>query len=104
MFHDVGLQSQCLLLEEDIGRVAVKAYSNANKNPYAHMRTAKMSFEAAASSSDRNPCFLANEELNPYMKMSDCSQVSDGAAAILLVSEVNFLLNWHNFSIKDLAN
>lgn len=73
--------------EEDIGHVAVKAYANANKNPLAHMKARTMSLEVAASANDRNPCFLANEELNPYIKMSDCSQVSDGAAALVLVSE-----------------
>ncbi len=73
--------------EEDIGRVAVKAYNNANRNPLAHMRTVKMSLEQAGSINDRNPAFLSNEELHPYMKMSDCSQVSDGGSALIAVSE-----------------
>ena len=34
-----------------------------------------------------NPKFLRNEELHDHLKVSDCSQVSDGAAAIILVSE-----------------
>ncbi|MEC7984767.1 MAG: hypothetical protein VX278_06365 [Myxococcota bacterium] len=80
------------VLEEDIGRVAVKAYSNANKNPYAHMRAVQMTLETAGKAGDRNPCFLANEEFSPYMKMSDCSQVSDGASALLLVSEKGLAL------------
>lgn len=75
------------VLEEDIGRVAVKAYDNANKNPNAHMKAVSMSFEKAAKAGERNVCFIANEDLNPYIKMSDCSQVSDGASALLLVSE-----------------
>jgi acetyl-CoA acetyltransferase len=73
--------------EEDIGRIAVKAYANANRNPNAHMRAVKMSLEVAGKAGDRNPCFLASEDLNPFIKMSDCSQVSDGASALLLVSE-----------------
>ncbi len=73
--------------EEDIGHVAVKAYGNANKNPLAHMKARKMTIDVAGSANERNPCFLANEELHPYIKMSDCSQVSDGAAALVLVSE-----------------
>jgi acetyl-CoA acetyltransferase len=73
--------------EEDIGHVAVKAYGNANKNPKAHMVAKQMSLEVAGSCNDRNPCFLGNEALHPYIKMSDCSQVSDGAAALILVSE-----------------
>ena len=30
---------------------------------------------------------LGNAELNPYLKLTDCSQVSDGASAMLLCSE-----------------
>lgn len=73
--------------EEDIGHVSVKAYGNANLNPLAHMNARKMSIEVAGSTNERNPCFLANEELHPYIKLSDCSQVSDGAAALVMVSE-----------------
>jgi acetyl-CoA acyltransferase len=73
--------------EEDIGHVAVKAYSNANKNPNAHMKAKQMTLETARAAGDRNPCFLGNEALNPFIKMSDCSQVSDGASALILVSE-----------------
>jgi len=73
--------------EEDIGHVSVKAYGNANKNPLAHMTAKQMTIEVAGSANERNPCFLGNEELHPYIKMSDCSQVSDGAAALVLVSE-----------------
>ncbi|HND29795.1 MAG TPA: hypothetical protein PLA94_07335, partial [Myxococcota bacterium] len=72
---------------EDIGRAAVKAYANANKNPLAHMRTRKMDLATAAAASEKNPCFLQNAEYAPYIRMSDCSQVSDGASALILVSE-----------------
>ena len=73
--------------DEDLGHVAVKAYGNANRNPYAHMRTKEMPLEVAREASDRNPNFLGNEALRPWLKMSDCSQVSDGASAVILVSE-----------------
>lgn len=73
--------------EEDIGRVSVKAYANANKNPKAHMKAVSLDLETAREAGPKNPNFLANEELAPYMKMSDCSQVSDGGAALVLVSE-----------------
>ncbi len=73
--------------EEDIGRVAVKAYANANRNPLAHMKARKMDLATASSANDRNPCFLQHPEYAPFIKMSDCSQVSDGASAALLVSE-----------------
>jgi acetyl-CoA acyltransferase len=72
--------------EEDIDRVAVKAYENAQKNPLAHMQAAKMTMERAVAS-DRNPRFLGNETYAPFMKVSDCSQVSDGGSALIVVSE-----------------
>jgi acetyl-CoA acyltransferase len=65
----------------------VKAYANANRNPLAHMKARKMDLATAGSVNERNPCFLQNAEYAPYIKMSDCSQVSDGASAALLVSE-----------------
>jgi acetyl-CoA acyltransferase len=40
-----------------------------------------------AQESDTNPCFLGNEEYKKFLKVSDCSQVSDGGAAMLVVSE-----------------
>ena len=72
--------------EEDIGYAAVKAYANANANPLAHMRARKVDLAFAAAASDRNPNFLSNEELSPWLKVTDCSQVSDGASALFLVS------------------
>lgn len=75
------------LSHEDLAHFAVKAYANANKNPLAHMVAREMSFEQAATAGDRNPAFLANEDLSPWLKVSDCSQVSDGASAAILVSE-----------------
>ncbi len=75
------------LSHDDLGWFAVKAYENANKNPFAHMVARKMDYETARRPGDRNPAFLGNEDLNPWLKVSDCSQVSDGASAAILVSE-----------------
>ncbi|MEN0063540.1 MAG: hypothetical protein AAGA48_15425 [Myxococcota bacterium] len=72
---------------QDLGHVSVKAYANANRNPLAHMQAAKMDLETASAPGDKNPAFLTNPELQPYMKVSDSSQVSDGGAALILVSE-----------------
>lgn len=72
---------------DDCARASVKAYANANKNPSAHMRSFKMSFENASTASDKNPFFLSNPEYKDYLRVSDCSQVSDGGSAILLCSE-----------------
>jgi len=75
------------LTGRDLAHFSVKAYANANRNPLAHMHAVKMTLEQAASSSDENPEILQNPELKPHLRVSDCSQVSDGAAAILLASE-----------------
>ncbi|HUJ76880.1 MAG TPA: thiolase domain-containing protein, partial [bacterium] len=74
------------LTERDLAQFTVKAYANANRNPLAHMHAVKMTLEEAESASDSNPRILKNPELAPHLKVSDCSQVSDGAAAILLAS------------------
>ena len=76
---------------DDLGALTAKAYANANLNPKAHMTAVKMSQEIASSSSDQNPCFLGNEEYSKYLRLSDCSQVSDGGAALILVSEEGLL-------------
>ena len=75
--------------EEDIALASVKAYKNANLNPLAHMKAVSMPLDVAREASDKNPAFLTTEgfEYGPYLKMSDCSQVSDGGAALILVSE-----------------
>ena len=72
---------------EHIAAVSVKAYANGNLNPLAHMRDVKMALESAAVASDKNPNFLSNADLKPWLKVSDCSQVSDGGAAMVVVSE-----------------
>ncbi|MCB9662576.1 MAG: thiolase domain-containing protein [Alphaproteobacteria bacterium] len=73
--------------EDDTARVSVKAYANAHRNPLAHMQAVPLSFEDARRAGDHNPAFLGNEALRPYLKVSDCSQVSDGGAALVVVSE-----------------
>src|SRR5207244_10166292 len=74
------------LTDRDLAHFSVKAYANANRNPRAHMHTVKMTLEQAATASDANPNFLQNPELKAHLKVSDCSQVSDGAAAVILAS------------------
>ncbi|MDH4247730.1 MAG: hypothetical protein OEW39_07935 [Deltaproteobacteria bacterium] len=73
--------------DRDLAQFSVKAYGNANRNPLAHMNTVRMTLDQAATVSDSNPNFLGNPELQPHLRVSDCSQVSDGGAAILLASE-----------------
>ena len=73
--------------EEQMGHVSYKAYENANKNPYAHMTKRKVTLEWAQSAGDSNPRFLRNEDYRDYLKVSDCSQVSDGGSAMVLATE-----------------
>ena len=75
------------LTDRDLAHFSVKAYANANRNPLAHMYVVKMTLEQATTASDANPNFLQNPEFKPHLKVSDCSQVSDGAAAVILASE-----------------
>jgi len=75
------------LTDRELAHFAVKAYANANRNPLAHMHAATLTLEQAETASDANPNFLQNPELKPHLKVTDCSQVSDGAAAVMLASE-----------------
>ncbi|CAJ1025087.1 Thiolase, N-terminal domain/Beta-ketoacyl synthase, N-terminal domain/Thiolase, C-terminal domain containing protein, putative [Leishmania lindenbergi] len=72
---------------EDTARVAAKAYANGNKNPLAHMHTRKMTFEECNGEDPSNVKFLGNETYKEYLRMSDCSQVSDGGAGVVLANE-----------------
>jgi acetyl-CoA acyltransferase len=72
---------------DDLALLSAKAYANANRNPFAHMKGYTLTYEDARVESKRNPTFLSNEELRPYLKVSDCSQVSDGASSLILASE-----------------
>uniref|UniRef100_A0A0A9ZEN0 Uncharacterized protein MTH_793 n=1 Tax=Lygus hesperus TaxID=30085 RepID=A0A0A9ZEN0_LYGHE len=72
---------------EDTALVAAKAYANGNKNPLAHMHTRKMSFDDCNNENDRNVKFLGNETYKPFLRTSDCSQVSDGGAGVVLATE-----------------
>jgi len=71
---------------QDLAKVAVKAYANGNLNPRAHMWKVKMT-EENAMGGEKNPNFLGNEDYKKYLRLTDCSQVSDGASAIILASE-----------------
>jgi acetyl-CoA acyltransferase len=72
---------------QDLAMLSMKAYGNANKNPLAHMHKVVMSMDTALTASDKNPNFLGNAELKPFLKTSDCSQVSDGSAGMIIASE-----------------
>ena len=70
-FQKHGDQSDAL------ARIAAKNHKNGSVNPLAHMRK-ELSYDFCRNASDKNP-FVAGP-----LKRSDCSLVSDGAAAVVL--------------------
>jgi acetyl-CoA C-acetyltransferase len=68
------------LTEKDLAAVAAKNRMHATLNPLAQMRDAGVSDEQACAVSDKNPTIAG------MLKLCDCSQITDGAAATLLVS------------------
>jgi acetyl-CoA C-acetyltransferase len=69
-----------LLTEVDLARVAVKNRAHALLNPLAQMRDAPLALREACVESEANP------RIAPPLKSSDCSQITDGAAALVLCS------------------
>ena len=65
-----------------LAAISAKNHSNGVNNPYAHMRR-DLGFEFCRTPSEKNP-FVAGP-----LKRSDCSLVSDGAAAMVLSVEPN---------------
>ncbi len=63
-----------------LARIAAKNHHNAMANPYAHVRR-DLGFEFCNTVSDKNP-FVAGP-----LRRTDCSMVSDGAAALVLCSD-----------------
>mgnify|MGYP002620172376 CR=1 FL=1 len=75
-------------LERDRLSVVVdKAYRNANRNPLAHMHTVELAPGESAAPGGRNAEFLSNPEYRPWLRVLECSPVSDGGSAVVLVSE-----------------
>ena len=71
---------------EDIARVVAKAYRNGARNPRAHMRAVSLDLATASTITEKNQ-FLSDPALRPHMILSDCSQLSDGASALVLANE-----------------
>ena len=67
--------------EADLALVAWKNYAHAKLNPLAQMRDADLTLDSASQVSEKNP------HVAPPLKVSDCSQITDGAASVVLVSE-----------------
>jgi len=65
---------------DDLAAVAYKNYAHARLNPLAQMRDANLTYNDASQVSDKNP------SVAPPLRVSDCSQITDGGASIVLVS------------------
>ncbi|MCA0919184.1 acetyl-CoA acetyltransferase [Pseudooceanicola nanhaiensis] len=63
-----------------LAKIAAKNHRNALANPLAHLRK-DLGEEFCNTVSDRNPMIA------PPLRMSDCSLISDGAAALILVAD-----------------
>ena len=65
---------------EELAMIAAKNHANGVSNPYAHMRK-DFGFDFCNTISEKNP-YVA-----PPLRRTDCSLISDGAAAIVLADE-----------------
>ena len=65
---------------EELAMIAAKNHANGAVNPYAHMRK-DFGFDFCNTASDKNP-YVAGP-----LRRTDCSLISDGAAAIILADE-----------------
>ena len=65
---------------DDLASVAYKNYAHAALNPLAQMRDANLTYDCASQVSEKNP------SVAPPLRVSDCSQITDGAAGLVLVS------------------
>ena len=65
---------------DDLASVAYKNYAHARLNPMAQMREANLTYSDASQVSDKNP------SVAPPLRVSDCSQITDGGAGLVLVS------------------
>lgn len=69
------------LTEAALAAVAVKNHAHARLNPLAQMRDSGLDLAHASAASEANPMIA------PPLKVSDCSQITDGAAALVLCSQ-----------------
>jgi acetyl-CoA C-acetyltransferase len=68
--------------EENLADIAVREYANANHNPYAQMQKAEVTLEQAMTIEGFNRYIVEGLPLKTY----DCSQISDGYAALILAT------------------
>src|SRR5271166_420600 len=85
------------LKDEHLAHIAAVNYSNARRNPLAQTRNWYMSESHATRESK------FNQVIGGRIKVSDCSQVTDGSAAIFLASE-KFATAWAKRNGKKLED
>lgn len=66
----------------DLAKISVKNYSNAKKNPNAQTRRWFMDYEQASTRGTSS-----NASVGGKLAISDCSQVTDGAAVVIMGSD-----------------
>jgi acetyl-CoA acetyltransferase len=69
--------------ERDLAQIAVTEYDNAHHNPYAQMRNVQLTLDQAVKIEGINRYIVEGLPLKTY----DCSQISDGYAALILATE-----------------
>lgn len=67
---------------DSLAKISVKNYENAKRNPNAQTRNWFMNYEQAKNRSTKT-----NPSVGGLLAVSDCSQVTDGGATVVLVSE-----------------
>jgi acetyl-CoA C-acetyltransferase len=69
--------------EAELAAVAVQEYANARHNPYAQMQHVELTLDQATSIGGNNRYLVNGLPLKTY----DCSQITDGYAAMILATE-----------------
>jgi acetyl-CoA C-acetyltransferase len=69
-----------LLAEKSLARVCAKNRAHARLNPLAQMRDTPLTLKEARTETEKN------QRIAPPLMTSDCSQITDGAAALVLCS------------------
>ncbi len=69
--------------ERDLAHIAVQEYANAHHNPFAQMKGVEITLDQAVCIEGINRYIVDGLPLKTY----DCSQISDGYAAIILATE-----------------
>jgi acetyl-CoA C-acetyltransferase len=68
------------ITERQLALVPVKNFAHARLNPLAQMRDKTLTVDQASTESEGNP------RIAPPLKITDCSQITDGAATVVLCS------------------